>query len=71
MDKAHLLLRHNHKIRTGRLLSDRQGYFYIFPALAKRDKPLAVPVLKVYESGNGDQLTILRPCLKNKPTCVP
>ncbi len=44
-----------------RLLIDRDGYFYIFPALPNQDRNLSVPVLIVYESGNGDQLTILSP----------
>jgi hypothetical protein len=49
------------KSRVWRLLIDRDGYFYIFPALPKKDKYLSVPVLTIYESGNGDQLTILSP----------
>lgn len=57
------------RIRTWRLLSDRDGYFYIFPALPKRDPSLSIPVVKIYESGNGDQLFILRPC-SNQPTCL-
>ncbi|MDJ0904164.1 MAG: hypothetical protein QNJ55_35810 [Xenococcus sp. MO_188.B8] len=47
--------------RVWRLLIDRDGYFYIFPALPERDRKQSVPVLIVYESGNGDQLTILSP----------
>ena len=47
--------------RVWRLLIDRDGYFYIFPALPSKDRNLSVPVLIVYESGNGDQLTILSP----------
>ncbi|MEM8675599.1 MAG: hypothetical protein AAGF83_17255 [Cyanobacteria bacterium P01_G01_bin.67] len=47
--------------RVWRLLSDREGYFYIFPALSKSDRKQSVPVVIVYESGNGDQLTILSP----------
>ena len=47
--------------RVWRLLIDREGYFYIFPALPKRDRKKSVPVLIIYESGNGDQLTILSP----------
>ena len=47
--------------RVWRLLIDRDGYFYIFPALPKRDRKQSVPVLIIYESGNGDQLTILSP----------
>lgn len=47
--------------RVWRLLIDRDGYFYIFPALPERDRKQSVPVLIIYESGNGDQLTILSP----------
>ncbi len=47
--------------RVWRLLIDRDGYFYIFPALPKKERNLSVPVLMIYESGNGDQLTILGP----------
>ncbi|MDJ0576012.1 MAG: hypothetical protein QNJ65_12700 [Xenococcaceae cyanobacterium MO_234.B1] len=47
--------------RVWRLLIDREGYFYIFPALPKRESKQSVPVLIIYESGNGDQLTILSP----------
>ncbi len=47
--------------RVWRLLIDREGYFYIFPALPNKDRNLSVPVLIIYESGNGDQLTILSP----------
>ena len=45
--------------RVWRLLIDREGYFYIFPALPSKDKNLSILVLIIYESGNGDQLTIL------------
>lgn len=48
-----------------RLLIDRDGYFYIFPALpqkkAKSDPNLRPPVLMIYESDGGDQLLILSP----------
>jgi hypothetical protein len=44
-----------------RLLIDQDGYFYIFPALPRKERNLSVPVLIVYESGSGDQLTILSP----------
>ena len=47
--------------RVWRLLIDREGYFYIFPALPKKDTKQRVPVLILYKSGNGDQLTILSP----------
>ncbi|MDJ0900174.1 MAG: hypothetical protein QNJ55_15325 [Xenococcus sp. MO_188.B8] len=47
--------------RVWRLLIDRDGYFYIFPALPNKDRNLSVPVLIIYESGNGDQITILSP----------
>lgn len=45
--------------RVWRLLIDRDGYFYIFPALPSKERNLSVPVLIVYESSN--QLTILSP----------
>ncbi|NEO30998.1 MAG: hypothetical protein F6K36_11320 [Symploca sp. SIO3C6] len=48
-----------------RLLIDRDGYFYIFPALpekrAKSEPNLRPPVLVIYESGDGNQLLILSP----------
>ncbi|MEQ8969854.1 MAG: hypothetical protein RIE73_05600 [Coleofasciculus sp. C1-SOL-03] len=45
-----------------RLLTDRDGYFYIFPALPdKRDRTLSPPVVMMYESDGGDQLMILSP----------
>lgn len=45
-----------------RLLIDRDGYFYIFPALPdKRDRSLSPPVVMMYESEGGDQLMILSP----------
>ncbi len=47
--------------RVWRLLIDRDGYFYIFLALPKKDRYLSIPVVIIYESGNGDQLTILSP----------
>jgi len=47
--------------RVWRLLIDQEGYFCIFPALPRKDKQLDFPVLIVYESANGDQLTILAP----------
>ncbi len=47
--------------RVWRLLIDRDGYFYIFPALPKKERNRSFPVLIIYESGNGDQLTILGP----------
>ncbi|GAB4377388.1 MAG: hypothetical protein Kow00121_26690 [Elainellaceae cyanobacterium] len=45
--------------RVWRLLLDRDGYFYIFPALPTKDRFLSVPVLIVYESSK--QITILSP----------
>ncbi len=45
--------------RVWRLLIDRDGYFYIFPALPNKDRNLSVPVLIVYESS--EQMTILSP----------
>ena len=45
--------------RVWRLLIDRDGYFYIFPALPNKDRNRSVPVLIVYESS--EQLTILSP----------
>ena len=45
--------------RVWRLLIDRDGYFYIFPALPNKDRNLSVPVLLIYESS--EQLTILSP----------
>ncbi|ACK71873.1 conserved hypothetical protein [Gloeothece citriformis PCC 7424] len=45
--------------RVWRLLIDRDGYFYIFPALPKKDQYKTVPVLIIYKSGSGDQLTII------------
>ncbi len=47
--------------RVWRLLIDREGYFYIFPALPKKERNRSVPILIIYESANGDQLTILGP----------
>ena len=47
--------------RVWRLLIDQDGYFCIFPALPAKDNRLSFPVLIVYESANGDQLTILAP----------
>ncbi|MEQ8995727.1 MAG: hypothetical protein RID53_04380 [Coleofasciculus sp. B1-GNL1-01] len=45
-----------------RLLIDRNGYFYIFPALPeKRDHTFSPPVVMMYESGDGNQLMILSP----------
>ncbi len=45
--------------RVWRLLIDRDGYFYIFPALPNKDQNRSVPVLIIYESS--EQLTILSP----------
>ncbi len=45
--------------RVWRLLLDRDGYFYIFPALPNKDRNLSVPVLIIYESS--EQITILSP----------
>ncbi|MEB3212740.1 MAG: hypothetical protein VKL39_15375 [Leptolyngbyaceae bacterium] len=45
--------------RVWRLLSDWDGYFYIFPALPRKDQSLIFPTLIIYESG--DQLMILSP----------
>ena len=47
------------KPRVWRLLIDRDGYFYIFPALPNQDRNLSVPVLIIYESS--EQMTILSP----------
>ena len=52
--------------RVWRLLIDCDGYFYIFPALPTKDRKQSVPVLIVYETGNGDQLTILSPRASEK-----
>lgn len=54
--------------RVWRLLIDRDGYFYIFPALpSNRDRALRPLVLTIHESGNGDQLMILSPNSSKKP----
>lgn len=45
--------------RVWRLLIDRDGYFYIFPALPNKEQNRSVPVLIIYESS--EQLTILSP----------
>lgn len=45
--------------RVWRLLLDRDGYFYIFPALPRKDRSLSFPTLIIYESNN--HLTILSP----------
>lgn len=48
--------------RVWRLLIDRDGYFYIFPALpSNSSRNLRPPVLLIYESEGGDQLIILSP----------
>ena len=47
------------KQRVWRLLLDRNGYFYIFPALPSKTRFLDFPVLIVYESS--EQLVILSP----------
>ncbi|NEP53052.1 MAG: hypothetical protein F6K65_31335 [Moorea sp. SIO3C2] len=47
--------------RVWRLLIDRDGYFYIFPALPKPDRNLSIPVLIIYENDNGAHLIILSP----------
>jgi hypothetical protein len=49
------------KPRVWRLLLDRDGYFYIFPALPKKDRFLSFPVLTIYKSSN--PLIILSPNL--------
>ncbi len=46
---------------TWRLLSAHDGYFFVFRTLPQRDDNKSVPILKIYESSNGDQLTILSP----------
>ena len=50
--------------RVWRLLIDRDGYFYIFPALPNKDPNRSVPVLIIYESS--EQLTILSPKASEK-----
>ena len=45
--------------RVWRLLIDRDGYFYIFPALPNKDRNLSVPILIIYESN--EQIMILSP----------
>ena len=45
--------------RVWRLLIDRDGYFYIFPALTNKDINLSVLVLIIYESN--EQIMILSP----------
>ena len=45
--------------RVWRLLVDRDGYFYIFPALPNKDRNLSVPVLIIHESS--EQMMILSP----------
>jgi hypothetical protein len=45
--------------RVWRLLIDRSGYFYIFPALPEKDRSLGFPVLVIHESSK--QLMILSP----------
>ena len=57
-------LRNSNAPQTWRLLVNRDRYLYIFPALPNQEKNLSVPVLKVYESSRGDQLTILSPRAK-------
>lgn len=47
------------ELRVWRLLVDRDGYLYIFPALPRNDRSLNFPVLTIYESSR--QLTILSP----------
>jgi hypothetical protein len=47
------------QLRVWRLLLDREGYFYIFPAPPQKDRTLSFPVLIVYENRN--QLVILSP----------
>lgn len=47
------------KQRVWRLLLDRNGYFYVFPALPSKTRFLDFPVLIVYESSA--QLVILSP----------
>ncbi|MCC0178754.1 hypothetical protein I4641_17425 [Waterburya agarophytonicola K14] len=48
--------------RVWRLLIDRDGYFYIFPALpSNSSRSSRPPVLMIYESARGDQLIILSP----------
>lgn len=45
--------------RVWRLLVDRGGYFYIFPALAEKNESLRPPILMIRESQSGDRLIIL------------
>ena len=48
--------------REWRLLIDRDGYFYIFPALPSNSPPtLRPPVVIIYESVNGEHLMIISP----------
>ena len=49
------------QLRVWRLLIDRDGYFYIFPALLKQDRNQSIPVLIIYENDNGAHLIILSP----------
>lgn len=52
----------NDSSRVWRLLIDRSGYFYIFPALpSKDDNSLRPPIVVIRESDRGDQLLILSP----------
>ncbi|MGB5596736.1 MAG: hypothetical protein WBM62_22275, partial [Crocosphaera sp.] len=56
------------KQRVWRLLHDDPGSVYIFPALSSQeitsDPNLRPPILVIYESGNGDQMMIIAPSLK-------
>ncbi|MGK7930260.1 MAG: hypothetical protein AB4041_02345 [Microcystaceae cyanobacterium] len=45
--------------RVWRLLTQGNGYFYIFPALPEKNKKLDFPIIKLYERDNGVQLQIL------------
>lgn len=45
--------------RVWRLLADCNGFFYIFPALPKKDRELSFPVVIIYQSS--EQITVLSP----------
>lgn len=52
-------LRDQESPRVWRLLIDRDGYYYIFPALPNKDMKQSFPVLIIYENSNNVQLTII------------
>lgn len=47
--------------RVWRLLINRNGYFYIFPALPSQKFNSPPPVVLIHEGSNGDRLVILSP----------